>query len=228
MLYRARWKYLLTINNAASEHYFPAELFLMAPLLALSTSVVLGFSAGLIFSVVLVLVAGSVSAARSFIARPVRIPLLLLIMATWISLFDMLLSAWFYDLRQQLGIYLPLLAINSLVFATAEEHYLTQPLRKSVPHALRIGGMVMVLFLAAAGVREFLAYGSLMGDAGLIFGGAGVHIKPHATIPGLVLAGKAPGAFICLGLVFAAWNYSIDKMRAVPATSKPGRADGIE
>ena len=206
----------------------PGELLLIAPLLALSYSAIISFSAGLIFLMLLLLVAGTVSTVRNFIVRQVRIPLLMLIVATWISLFDMVLTAKFYDLRQQLGIYLPLLAINSLVFATSEEHYLALPLRKSLTHALRIGGLVLLLFLAVGSTRELLTHGSLFRDAGLGFSGIGINLKQYDNGSGLVLAGKAPGAFICLGLVVAVWNYAAGIRRATAGLSKQGRVAGIE
>lgn len=215
-------------NRTVDIGGFPVELLLIAPLLALSNSVILGVSAGLIFSVGLVLIAGSVSTVRYVISRPFRIPLLLLIAATWISVIDMLLTAWFYELRQQLDIYLPLLAINGLVFAAAEEYYLALPLRKSLTHALRTGGLVLLLFLVTGAVRELLIHGSLFRDAGLIFTSTGLDLKHHDTVFGLVLAGKAPGAFICLGLVIAAWNYVKGTTRITPGTSKLERASGIE
>lgn len=222
-------KYLMTPGNVDNKLNIPVELFVIAPLLALSNSIILGFCSGLIFSILLLLVAGSVSLIRNFIVRQLRIPLLILITATWISLFDMLLTAWFYDLRQQLGVYLPLLAVNSLVFAATEEYYLALPLRKSLSHALRIAGLVMLLFLVMGGLRELLTHGSLFRDAGLIVNGSGIlHPEQNHTDFGLVLAGKAPGAFICLGLVIAVWNYIAGTLRTASGMSKQGHATGIE
>lgn len=219
----------MSINNITSIKNLPVELLLIAPLLALSNSVIIGLSTGLVFLVLLSLIAVSVSALRRFTAWHVRIPMLLLAAATWISLLDIALTAWFYDLRQQLGIYLPLLAINSLVFAVSEEHYLRLPVRESLFHALRIGGLVLSLFLATGIIRELLAYGSLFQDAPVIFNGSGMqHLVHHDTAAGLKLVGKAPGAFICLGLVFALWNYLTGARRPETSLNNQGYAAGIE
>lgn len=216
-------------NRAVDFRKMPVELFLIAPLLALSNSVITAFSTGLIFWVLLVLIAVSVSAMRNFTVRQVRVPMLMLITATWISLFDIVLTAWFYDLRQAVGIYLPLLAINSLVFAASEEYYLRLPLRESMLHALRTGAIVLMLFLAAALVREILAFGSLFRHATIVFNEPGIQELAHPdNASGLLLAGKAPGAFICLGLVFALWNYCSNARRATTFMNKQGHTAGIE
>lgn len=195
-------------------------MLLIAPLLALSTSINISISAGLVFTLLLLLIAVSVSAARYFIGWQVRLPLLMLIIATWISLFDMFLTAWFYELRQQFGIYLPLLAVNSLVFAAAEEYYLRMPLRISLSHAVRTGAIVMALFVATGTVREILVPGGLFRHLDIVIHGG--------NDAGLVLAGKAPGAFICLGLVFALWNYFTGSKRAGLPINQQGRMAGIE
>ena len=110
---------------------------------------------------------------------------------------------------------LPLLAVNSLVFAAAEEYYLRLPLRTTLSHALRTGAMMLVLFVATGSIREILTSGGLFRDLGIVMHGADIKLHLHAGAhTGLVLAGKAPGAFICLGLVFALWNYFTNSKRA--------------
>lgn len=211
------------VDQTINIRKFPLELLLIAPLLALTTSVFISLAAGLIFSVALLLTAGSVSAVRNFVGWQMRLPMLMLIVATWISLLEMLLTAWFFDLRQQLGIYLPLLAINSLVFAVSEEYYLRLPLRLALFHALRIGGMVLMLFLATGIVREILTFGSVLRDAGIILNSTEVrHLSPTDNGTGLILVGKAPGAFICLGLVFGLWKYFTDNRRVNMSMNKQG------
>lgn len=205
----------------------PPELLLIAPLLALSTSISLSISAGLVFTLLLVLIAATVSAARYFIGWQVRLPLLMLIIATWTSLFDMFLTAWFYELRQEFGMYLPLLVVNSLVFAVVEEYYLRWPLRTTLSHALRTGGMLLLLFAATGAVREILATGGLFRDLG--YGtDFKVHLVHAGNAAGLSLAGKAPGAFICLGLVLAVWNYFKHGKRAGLSINQQRQVAGIE
>jgi len=221
--------YAMFVDQTTSIRKFPLELLLIAPLLALTNSTLVSFSTGLIFSVLLLLIAVSVTAVRSFIAWQVRLPMLILIAATCVSLLDMLLTAWFFELRQQLGIYLPLLAINSLVFSVSEEYYLRMPLRQSLVHALRVGGVVLLLLIVTGIIREILTYGSLLHDAGLILTSTeNTHPATSDNGTGLILIGKAPGGFFCLGLVFGLWNYLMGNKQSNMSEKKQGHAIAIE
>ena len=132
-------------------------------------------------------------------------------------------------MRQQFGIYLPLFAINGLVFAASEEYYLRMPLRRSLFHALRLGGIVLLLFLATGIVRETLTFGTLFRDAGNILNSTGIRNLVHpGDASGLILTGKAPGAFICLGLVFALWNYMTNFKWINSSMNKQGQPPAIE
>jgi len=195
------------IDHATTDKRIPAELLLLPPLLALSTTLSISLTAGLMFSLLLVAIAVSVSIIRNFISWRIRIPFLILIIATWISLFEMVLMVYFYGLREQFGIYLPLLACNSLVFAVSEECYLRLPLRQSLDHAVRTGLVVLLLFITTGTLRELLTFGSL--GVGMTWTGSALHLDPRLpdTVTGLAITRAAPGAFLCVGLIIALWNY---------------------
>ncbi|OGT83382.1 MAG: hypothetical protein A3G96_05420 [Gammaproteobacteria bacterium RIFCSPLOWO2_12_FULL_52_10] len=195
------------IDHATTDKRIPAELLLLPPLLALSTTLSISLTAGLMFSLLLVAIAVSVSIIRNFISWRIRIPFLILIIATWISLFEMVLMVYFYGLKEQFGIYLPLLACNSLVFAVSEECYLRLPLRQSLDHAVRTGLVVLLLFIATGTLRELLTFGSL--GAGMTWTGSELSLDLHLpdTVTGLAITRAAPGALICIGLIIALWNY---------------------
>ena len=182
----------------------PAELYAIAPLLALSTTLSGSLAAGLLFVVLLLVIAVSVSLLRHFIAWHLRLPFLLLIIATWMCAADMLVTAYFYELRLQFGVYLPLLACNSLVFAMAEGHYLRMPSGQALVYGARTGLVIILLFLAVGLVRELLSSGSL----GLR------HITPAVNYRSVAMAGAAPGALISAGLMLGLWNHLIAKSRA--------------
>jgi electron transport complex protein RnfE len=186
------------IHHTATDKPLPAELLLIAPLFALSTTLGMSLAAGLSFVAMLLVIAATVACVRRFIAWRLRLPSLILITATWISVFEMGLSAWLFGLREQMGVYLPLLAYNSLVLAVAEEHYLRVPLLPALSHAARTGLILFSLFLATGAVRELLAFGSL---------GAGVITVPDGATRGVGIASGTAGALLCVGLLLAFWNW---------------------
>ena len=208
--YDASGQHVMVIDRYPHHRQIPAELLLIAPLFALSTTLNSSLAAALLFLLLLVVIAVTVSILRHFIAWRLRIPFLILIIATWISLFDIAATTYFYGLREQLGIYMTLLAYNSLVFAAAEEYYLRLPVRQSLLHAVRTGMVIFTLFLATGTVRELLSFGKL--GSGLGWSGADGFLHP-VSATGLAITQAAPGAFICVGLLFGLWNYCAGKFR---------------
>lgn len=197
------------IKPSVAPGDLPPELLLIAPLFALSTSVIVSFAAGTVFLCLMVLTAISVSTLRRFIIWQIRLPFLILIIATWATLFDMGLTAYFYDLRNQMGIYLPLLAFNSLVFAASEEYFLKNSAGKSLIHAIKYGLIILLIFIVAGIIRELLIYGSLFRDSGLIRSGTEISLVlvDYGRYSGFSILHVAPGAFICLGLIFGLLKY---------------------
>ena len=193
----------MVIDDANTKKSVAPELLLIPPLLALSTTLGFSLTSGLMFVLLLTAIAMSVSLLRHFISWRLRISFLILIVATWISLFEIVQKVYFYGLGEQFGIYLPLLACNSLVFAVAEEYYLRLPLRLSLAHAMRTGVVMFLLFGTTGIFRELLTFGSL--GAGMTWTGSAPHLPDIVT--GLAITRAAPGAFLCLGLILALWNY---------------------
>lgn len=191
-----------------SRHY-PVELLFIAPVLALTSKLVIGLSAGIIFLLLIILTAISVSVVRKFISYQLRIPFLVLIIATLITLIELVLKAYAFDLYNKFGIYTPLLAINSLVFACAEGSFLRSSFRVSLNQAFRAGLLVLILCAATGALREILNYGTLFSDAELILKevNLGIVIFKFGSGGGFTLAGNAAGAFLCCGLILALRNY---------------------
>jgi len=189
---------------SSNRQTLPAELYVIAPLLALSTTLGGSFAAGLLLAVLLIVIAVSVSLLRHFIAWHLRLLFLLLIIATWTGVADMLVTAYLFELRLQFGIYLPLLACNSLVFAMAEGHYLRMPSAQALVYAARSGLVIILLFLVVGLVRELLSSGSL----------EMWHLTPAVSRNSVAMAGVAPGALISAGLLIGLWNHLIAMFRA--------------
>lgn len=196
-------------DNPFKEGRIPVELFCIAPLLALSASLTVSLVSGVLFLMLLVITGVSVSVIRKLIPYQIRIPVLTLIIATWTTIFEILLKVYFHGLYGEMGIYMPLLALNSLVFACAEGTFLTSNLTDTTRYALRTGIVILLLFTGLGTLRELLGHGGLVMDIELIKAGSGIKLEildPDSN-NGLSLVSTPAGAFICCGLILAFWKY---------------------
>ncbi len=176
----------------------------MCPTLAISTSAFNGLGMGIAATVVLVCSNLLVSLLRKVIPDRVRIPAYVLIIATFVTMVEMLLRKYVPALYDALGIYLPLIVVNCIILARAEAFASQNGVGDSVLDGLGMGlGFTLALVLLGF-IREFLGSGTVfvgeLGDAsfGLVLGD-----MPDYALNVFVLPA---GGFLTLGLVMAAIN----------------------
>jgi len=132
-----------------------------------------------------------------------------LIIASVVTVIQLLMQAWLYDLYRVLGIFIPLIVTNCAIIGRAEAFASRNAPLPSVADGLATGLGFCLALVALGAVREVLGRGTLMSQAGLMFGDLGASLK--LTIipdhPGFLLALLPPGAFIGLGLLIAAKNW---------------------
>ena len=181
----------------------------MCPTLAISTSAFSGLGMGLAATVVLVCSNALVSLLRKVIPDKVRIPAYVLIIATFVTLVEMLLRKFVPALYDALGIYLPLIVVNCIILARAEAFASTNKVGDSVLDGLGMGlGFTLALVLLGV-IREFLGSGTFFtgtfGDAefGVVIGSMPDYAMSVFVLPA--------GGFLTLGLVMAAINAISDK-----------------
>lgn len=212
------WRQGLWANNAGL-----VQLLGLCPLLAVTATAVNGLGLGLATLLVLVVSNVSVSLSRRLLRPDIRIPLFVLIIATLVTVIDLVMQAWFATLSQTLGIFIPLIVTNCTILARAEAFASRRSVIDSLHDGLAQGaGFALVLIALGAG-REIIGHGTLMADAHLLLGEWArmleIRILPEAM--GLLLALLPPGAFMGLGLLIAARN-RVDRKRAEPAaTTQP-------
>lgn len=211
---RTIWTNGLWYNNPGL-----VQLLGLCPLLAVTNTAVNGFGLGLATILVLVGSNAIVSLIRGGLRPEIRIPAFVLIIATLVTAIDLSLQAWFFDLSQILGIFVPLIVTNCTILARAEAFASRQPLLPSMLDGLAQGtGFALVLILLGAG-RELLGQGTILADAGLLLGvwadDLTLHLLPRDQ--GLLLAILPPGAFIGLGLMVALRQYLMARPRTVSA-----------
>ena len=176
----------------------------LTPLLAVSATLLSGLAAGLACFFILLLSGATVVCLRGLIPARLRLVYLLLIAATWTTVVDLALQAGALPVRERMGVYLPLLAMN-----TALLHQLArlasearQGAKEQVLATLK-QGLAAVALLALVGLlREAVARGGVLTD-GSRLGLAGV-FSPAPLAPGLSLFDQPAGALIAFGLLLAA------------------------
>ncbi|HYX09190.1 MAG TPA: electron transport complex subunit E [Bacteroidales bacterium] len=173
----------------------------MCPTLATTTSAINGLGMGLATTFVLVMSNLSISVFARFIPDKVRIPAFIVIIASFVTIVDLLMSAYFNtpgpngeaSLYDQLGIFIPLIVVNCIVLGRAEAFASKNSILSSLTDGFGIGlGFAFALTLLGA-VREILGNGSIFGYS---------FIKGD----GILVFVLAPGAFIALGYLIALIN----------------------
>jgi electron transport complex protein RnfE len=173
----------------------------LCPALAVTTSAENGLGMGLATTFVLVCSNIVVSTLRKLIPPKVRIPAFIVVIASFVTVVQLSMEAYFYDLHKSLGIFIPLIVVNCLILGRAEAFASKKPLVPAVVDGVGMGlGFTLALFVLGA-VREVFGSGTLLGIA--LFG--------ESYQPFLLMI-LPPGAFIAMGLLLAGMN-KIDARR---------------
>ena len=194
----------------------------LCPTLAVSTSVVNALGMGIAASFVLVCSNIIISSVRRLIPDQIRIPCYIVIIATFVTIVELLMQAYFPALHTALGIFVPLIVVNCIVLGRAEAFASKNTVLYSIFDALGMGlGFTLALGLIAS-IREILGSGTFLGwpliKACLP---AGREFEP---IRMMVLA---PGALLTMGLLIGIVNYRNIKQKTGKEINKVG-CDGCK
>jgi len=167
----------------------------MCPVLAVSITAVNGFGMGVAALFVLLCSNIVISLFKGFIPARVRIPAYILIIATFVTIVDMVLNAYASGLHEALGIFIPLIVVNCVILGRAEAFARKNTLSRSIIDALGMG-IGFTLSLTFLGIiRELFGAGSIFN----------IEVMGAAFQPMMLLA-TAPGAFITLGIMLGLFN----------------------
>lgn len=167
----------------------------MCPTLAVTTSAINGLGMGLSTLAVLMFSNLIISLMRKIIPDQVRLPAYIVIVATLVTIVDLLMQAYVPDLYGALGIYIPLIVVNCIILGRAEAY--ANKAEPSLAFFDGIGmGLGFTIALTIIGlVREFLGAGTLFGYS----------VLPE-SVPSIGIFVKAPGAFLVMALLVAVLN----------------------
>jgi len=181
----------------------------LCPLLAVTTNVVNAIGLGIATTFVLIASNVTISIFRNTIPNEIRIPVFVLLIASFVTIVELLMQAFFYDLYLVLGIFVPLIVTNRAILGRAEAFASKNTWDKSLLDGLMMGlGFSVVLILLGA-MREIIGSGTLLSQASLLMGDFGqtLEITLFTDYKGALLAILPPGAFLGLGLIVAIKNF---------------------
>lgn len=209
------------------------QLLGLCPLLAVTSTLVNGLGLGLATTLVLVASNVTVSLIRNVVRSEIRIPVFVLVIASFVTAIELAMNAFFHDLYKILGIFIPLIVTNCSIIGRAEAFASKHNPTDSLVDGLTMGlGFTAVLVLLG-GLREVIGSGTLFAGAHLMFGEAarGLTITVIHDYRGFLLAILPPGAFLGLGFIIAIKNVIDRKQKQksaqevkLPAGAPPAEA----
>ncbi len=170
------------------------QLLGMCPTLGVTSTAINGLGMGLATTFVLVMSNVVISLVKGFIPDKVRIPAFIVIIASFVTVVDLVMAGYLPGLHEQLGLFIPLIVVNCIVLGRAEAFASKNNVVSSLFDGLGMGlGFAMALTMLGS-VREILGSLSLFG-------------MKFADADGILLFILPPGAFIALGLLIALINH---------------------
>ena len=169
------------------------------PTLAVTTSVTNALGMGAATTFVLLMSNMLISALKNVIPDKVRIPSYIVIIATFVSMIDLLIQGFLPSLSASLGVFIPLIVVNCIVLGRAEAFANKNTVFDSLLDGLGMGIGFTIALTLIGGIREILGSGSFLG---------------YQFIPSeynMLIFVLAPGAFLVFGFVMAAVRYIVNK-----------------
>ncbi|MDU1093043.1 MAG: electron transport complex subunit E [Clostridioides difficile] len=182
-------------NGLIDENPTFVQVIGMCPTLAVTTSAINGIGMGLSTAAVLICANLVISLIRKITPDKIRIPIFIVVIATFVTIVGMLLKAYVPALDKALGIYIPLIVVNCLILARAESFAFKTGAMPSIVDGVGQGLGFTVAPTIIGAVRELLGNGSLFGMT--LFG---------ASFQPVLIFILPPGAFLTLGFLFAGFN----------------------
>ena len=180
------------------------QLLGLCPLLATSNSFATSLGLGLTTLIVLTLSNFTISLMRGLLDDETRLPVQILIIATFVTLADLSLQYWFFDLHQRIGLFVALIVTNCTLLGRAEAFASKNPILSSTFDGLMMGTGFLLVLLFMGTIREVAGNGTLFTNLHLITGTHDMSI--HLADSGFLLVALPPGAFLTLGCLIAAKN----------------------
>lgn len=173
----------------------------MCPTLAVTTQAINGIGMGLAATFVLVCSNLVIALMRKVIPDKVRIAVFIVIIATFVTIVDLVMEGFFYEIHKALGIFIPLIVVNCIILGRAEAFASKNPVLNSIADGLGMGLGFTLSITVLGSIREILGNGSVFGFS----------LLGKSYLPFLI-AILPPGAFVALGLLLGLMNKINEKL----------------
>lgn len=183
-------------NGIFKENPLLVQLLGVCPALATTTELSSALGMGAAFTMVLIFSNIIISLIKGFIPNSIRIPCYIVVIASLVTVTELIIHAYFPATYEALGIFIPLIVVNCIILGRAEAFASRHGLWDSFLDAAGMGAGYTIALALIASCREIFGSGTLLGQP--------INIAGLPPVLFLVLPG---GAFLTMGLLFAALNY---------------------
>lgn len=204
------------LNGLVKENPTFVLMLGMCPTLAVTTSAINGLGMGLTTTAVLVMSNMIISLLRNIIPNKVRIPAFIVIIASFVTILELLLEGYMPGLYSALGLYIPLIVVNCIILGRAESYASKNPVIPSIFDGLGMGLGFTCALTCIGMIRELLGNGSIFNFKVINTIMAAIcnviGVEPIEYVPISIFI-MAPGAFFVLAFLVAGMN----RLKAVQA-----------
>ncbi len=206
----------ITANGFWHNNPVLVQLLGLCPLLAVSSTFINALGLGMATTLVMVGSNVTISVIRDKIQQELRIPIFVLVIASFVTVVELAMNAYLHELYKILGIFIPLIVTNCVIIARVESFASKNDIKSSALDGLAMGLGFTSVLLVVGSLREIIGQGTLFSHAHLMFGESfeGMKFTLIDNYGGFLLAVLPPGAFIVVGLLIALKNY-IEQKRTV-------------
>lgn len=202
------------------------QLLGLCPLLAITSTLVNGLALGLATTAVLVATNMTVSIIRKALVPAARIVVFVLIIASLVTIVDLLANAYLHELHQTLGLFIPLIVTNCAILAQAEVFASRRSVGVAALGGLSTGAGFTVALIALGGLREIVGQGTLFAGLDQLLGASFAGIQFELPFNGMLIAVLPPGAFFGLAMLIALKNHlARNRQRLSPSTTQQAQPE---
>lgn len=201
------------------------QLLGLCPLLAVTSTVTNALGLSIATMVVLIASNVTVSIIRNWVAKEIRIPVFVMVIASFVTAIELLMNAYTYNLYLSLGIFIPLIVTNCAIIGRAEAFASRNNVKMAALDGLMMGGGFTFVLVVLGAVREVLGQGTLFDGADLLLGSwaASLRIELFQSDTNFLLAILPPGAFFTMGFFIAMKNIIDNKMEEKRKKDQPAK-----
>ena len=167
----------------------------LCPTLAVTTSVENAIGMGFAATFVLLFSNIFISLIKNFIPNKIRIPSYIVVIASFVTIVDTVMNAYFPAIHKNLGLFIPLIVVNCIILGRAEAFANKNTVIRSIVDGLGMGLGFTLALIVIGGIREILGVGQFLGH----------NVLPVSYKP-VIVAILAPGAFLVMGVLMGLMN----------------------